>query len=150
MAKSSQSRKKVRRAQKTKKTTKKLGPASNLAGKLWPAWRRHLLLASTTWMHVLAVLCHMFCLRVSEGLALRASDFKWKAGSLRVKPMKRAGEAWGMNVMPSRMHILRLTLSGVQANAEGLPASIARLARSRQVQNSSPPLWSLRHTQDKG
>lgn len=71
---------------------KRKGQACTLPGAAWTAWCEHLLKTSPTWMYVLTVLCHMFCLRVTEGLMLRACDFNWKSRTVRVSALKRAPE----------------------------------------------------------
>ena len=71
---------------------RRLQQASSMAGQLWPAWCKHLLKTDCTWMYVLALLSHMLCLRVSEALALRASDFSWKGKRVRIRPLKRQPE----------------------------------------------------------
>ena len=81
--------------------------ASTLEGDLWAAWLAHLLKHSSTWLWVLTVICHMFCLRVTEGLKLRASDFNWKTRSVRVAPLKRAPEVH-KKIMPAYLPLLRL------------------------------------------
>ena len=90
----------------TKKEDKKESKqACTLEGDLWKAWLAHVLKQST-WLWVLTLLCHMFCLRVTEGLRLRASDFNWKTRSVRVGALKRASEVY-KKIMPAYLPLLR-------------------------------------------
>ena len=74
-------------------STKKLGQAATLAGGLWAAWIKHLLATGPTWVYIHAIMCHMFCLRATEGLGLRGCDFDWRARSVRIRALKRQPEA---------------------------------------------------------
>ena len=95
--------KKVRKAMKKEALPQQ---ACTLEGGLWIAWCQHLLRESTTWVYVLTILCHMFCLRVTEGLRLKASDFNWKTRSVRVGPLKRAPEVH-KKIMSAYLPLLR-------------------------------------------
>ncbi|CAK9016090.1 unnamed protein product [Durusdinium trenchii] len=85
----SRAMKRVKKAMKKEAAPRQ---ACTLEGGLWIAWCDHLLRESSTWLYVLTILCHMFCLRVTEGLRLKASDFSWETRSVRVGSLKRAPE----------------------------------------------------------
>ena len=55
----------------------KLGQATSLPGPLWNAYRKHVL-AHSSWLYVLVTLTHALCLKVTETLKLRRSDFDFK------------------------------------------------------------------------
>ena len=81
-------KKKAATVKKLGKQVAKLSQAATMTGKLWPAWCKHLLHTTTSWLYVLSLISHMLCLRVSEALALKAGDFSWRARRVRVRPLK--------------------------------------------------------------
>ncbi|CAE7273098.1 unnamed protein product [Symbiodinium sp. CCMP2592] len=77
------------RKSRSNKQGRKLGQAATLPGKLWTEWLKHCLANARSWLYALLLICHLLCLRVSEGLALSASDFDFKSCSVLIKPLKR-------------------------------------------------------------
>jgi len=72
---------------------KKLGQAATMKGKLWDKWRQHILKSSSTWLWVALTLTHVLCARISEVLALKASDFNWRGQCVSIRSLKRQPEA---------------------------------------------------------
>ena len=64
------------------------GKASCMPGQLWPMWLAHVHKKGTCWLHACLVLTHVLCLRVTEALRLRASDFNWKNRTVWIAPLK--------------------------------------------------------------
>ena len=64
------------------------GKASCMPGQLWPMWLAHVHKKGTCWLHACLVLTHVLCLRVTEALRLRASDFNWKNRIVWIAPLK--------------------------------------------------------------
>ena len=77
------------RKSRSNKQGRKLGQAATLPGKLWTEWLKHCMANARSWLYALLLICHLLCLRVSEGLALSASDFDFKSCSVLIKPLKR-------------------------------------------------------------
>ena len=68
---------------------KRRGQADPLLGNNWRAWCQHTLSVGPTWVHVACQLAHLLCSRISEILALKASDFDFAAKKVTIKAMKR-------------------------------------------------------------
>ena len=64
------------------------GKASCMPGQLRPMWLAHVHKKGTCWLHACLVLTHVLCLRVTEALRLRASDFNWKNRTVWIAPLK--------------------------------------------------------------
>ena len=65
------------------------GKASCMSGQLWPMWLVHVHKHGTCWLHACLILTHILCLRVTEALKLRASDFNWKNKTVWIGPLKK-------------------------------------------------------------
>lgn len=89
--------KKKKKKTRTKAPRRKLGQASPLHGPLWNQWCQHLLRIGPSWLYMVVTLSHMLCCRVTEVLALRAGDFNFRHGTVRIKPLKRQPEARSSN-----------------------------------------------------
>ena len=100
--------KKRARPRKTmkKKPEKHVGKASCMPGQLWPLWLGHVHSQGTCWLHACLLLTHVLCLRVTEALKLKASDFNWSARSVHIGALKRQ-KPWNKPMLSVILPLLR-------------------------------------------
>ena len=69
----------------------KLGPAATLPGQEWTRWLNHVCKTGSCWLFVALLFTHLLCLRITEALRLKSSDFCFTASncSVFVGPLKR-------------------------------------------------------------
>ena len=82
-------RKVVKNKKSPKKPSQKLGQAATLVGREWTDWMAHILQQGSCWLWVLSLLSFLFCLRVSEAVKLKHSDFSFRAATVHVEPLKK-------------------------------------------------------------
>ena len=101
---------------KQKTTMKKMGPAATLAGSDWISWLNHVLKEGTSWLFVVLILTHLLCLRVTEALRLRGSDFSFKRSdsSVFVAALKRQKPTRKPLLQETKMVLKRLKDVGVK------------------------------------
>lgn len=77
------------RPRKRQPQKKKIGKATPLPGDLWCQWLIHVINNGQCWLYAALLLSHLLCLRITEVLRLKGSDFQWKQECVRIGPLKR-------------------------------------------------------------
>ena len=90
-----------------KQPEKPRGKASSLPGELWPRWLAHVHKNGTCWLHACLLLTHVLCLRVTEALSLKASDFNWRGRYVHVAGLKKQ-QATNKPLLTVILPVLRL------------------------------------------